>query len=152
MKKFSFLSGVIPWVHALERFGRSLGYDIVLDKWAFEEVRGDYVFRVVDSVRFPKRHATRPIQVAELVEFKAARNEEWMYQLEDSTADPYSIWNNWAQSVFAGEWEDAAKGHDKAVVCPGLTTAVAREKDSAYIKLSGATSGQRYTPSEILFH
>ena len=179
MKKYSFLSGIIPWVHALERFGRSLGYDIVLDKWAFEEVRGDYVYRVVDSVRFPKRHATRPIQIAELVEFKAARNEEWMYQLEDSTADPYSIWNNWAQSVFAGEWEvrdtrmrphvqtspctrviphthahtqEAAKGHDKAVVCPGLTTTVAREKDSAYVKLSGATSGQRYTPSEILFH
>ena len=107
MKKFSFLSSIIPWGHALERYCRSTNLSILCDGFMFDDVRAMVNLRHLGEIEFQKRSRQKPIKFAEMTSLKAAtEGDEWMYELEaGEKSDPHKAWNAWVAAVTMGEWE-----------------------------------------------
>ena len=107
MKKFSFLSSIIPWGHALERYCRSTNLSILCDGFVVDDVCVMVNLRHLGLIEFQKRSRLKPIPFAEMTSLKAATVvNEWMYELEASEkSDPHKAWNAWVAAVTMGEWE-----------------------------------------------
>ena len=106
MKRFSFISPVVTWAHALERYTRSLTSNVTADYYVAEEVRGAYYTRSLGTVLFEKRHQTKPIKVYDIPSIRSAgAGDEWMYQLEaQERSDPYKRWGTWVGALMDEDW------------------------------------------------
>eukprot|EP00755_Sulcionema_specki_P033360 Sspe_Gene.100577::Locus_75260_Transcript_1_1_Confidence_1.000_Length_693::g.100577::m.100577 len=110
MKKFSFISPVLTWTYALERYCRSMELPNLVDFHVSEEAKTEFMLQHVDSILFKKRHATRPIRVSQLVRQKDSKDIEWMYQMDEGErTDPFATWNEACKAVFSGDWKEAEK-------------------------------------------
>ena len=107
MRKYTFVSPVLSWAYALERYGRSLSCSIVSDHFTVDDVASEFVARLVGQVVFEKRLVGKPVTVSCLLDKRqAGANQEWMYALADlEEADPQASWNKFAKAVFDGNWE-----------------------------------------------
>ena len=106
MRRYSFVSAVLSWTYALERYARSLSCGILADYFIVRDLSPEFVVRTVWQVSFKKR-LDSPIAVSQLLEMRAADgNEEWMYAFSKlSAADPQALWNKFAEEVMGGNWE-----------------------------------------------
>ena len=107
MKKYTFLGGCVPWLHALERLNKTYGTTILHDNVTHSSVANAFYSKTVASVSYPKFR--KHLVLSELREEMRAENQEWMYQLENSVLmDPYKDHNTAMAHVFAAQWDDAA--------------------------------------------
>ena len=106
MRRYSFISTVLSWTYALERYARSLLCGILTDQFIVRDLSPEFVVRTVWQVSFKKR-LDSPMTVSQLRELRVADgNEEWMYALTElSAADPQALWNKFASHVMKGRWE-----------------------------------------------
>ena len=102
MRRYSFVSAVLTWTYALERYARSLLCGILADQFIVRDLSPEFVVRTVWQVSFKKRLASSPMTVSQLLEVRVADgNEEWMYALTELTAgDPQALWNKFAEEVM----------------------------------------------------
>ena len=107
MRRYSFVSAVLTWTYALERYARSLLCGILADQSIVRDLSPEFVVRTVWQVSFKKRLASSPMTVSQLLEVRVADgNEEWMYALTELTAgDPQALWNKFAEEVMGENWE-----------------------------------------------
>ena len=107
MRRYSFVSAVLTWTYALERYARSLLCGILTDQFIVRDLSPEFVVRTVWQVSFKKRLASSPMTVSQLLEVRVADgNEEWMYALTELTAgDPQALWNKFAEEVMGENWE-----------------------------------------------
>ena len=106
MKRFSFVSPVVTWGHALERLARVREVAVLADHFVTDDVKCHYKMKLADQVSFPKRHP-KPIRVAELCGKTDTRHaDEWMYEMQEAEkGDVYKTWNDWATGIFEGRYE-----------------------------------------------
>ena len=107
MRKYTFVSPVVSWAYALERYARSVDIDLLADHFVVSDVGSGYVLRTIGQVFYEKRLAAGiPMTLSRvLVQRKAGGNEEWMYVLEEqAAADPQAIWNKFAACVLSKNW------------------------------------------------
>ena len=108
MRKYTFVSPVLSWGYALERYARSLSCAVLTDHFIVSDVASEFVVRTVGQVVFEKRLADgKPLTISRVLQRReAGGNEEWMYALEEmAAADPQADWNKFATAVFSGNWE-----------------------------------------------
>ena len=107
MKKYTFLGGCVPWLHALERLNKTYGTTILHDNITHSSVANAFYSKTVACVSYPKLRAK--LFLSELREEMETQNEEWMYQLDKcAAANPYEGYNAAMAHVFAAQWDDAA--------------------------------------------
>ena len=106
MKRYSYITSLLGWVNALERYACSLGVHILCDSWIAQDAVSELSLRTVGTVSYAKR-AEQPLVVHEVAGKKCgAREDEWMYQMEAAErADPYYGWNKFADAVLKGDFE-----------------------------------------------
>ena len=107
MKRYSFMSTVVPWGYALERYCRAKGLSIIADSYVYEDAKQHYKVKILDEIEFTKRQKAKPIRVAELPGKRDGDGGgEWMYELEaNERSDLYRSWNEWVLCIFAGKYE-----------------------------------------------
>eukprot|EP00754_Rhynchopus_humris_P027908 Rhum_TRINITY_DN15116_c9_g1::Rhum_TRINITY_DN15116_c9_g1_i1::g.139045::m.139045 len=144
MRKYTFVSPVLTWGYALERYARSLSYALLADHFVVPDVASEFIVRTVGQVLFEKRLADgKPLTISRVLQKReAGGNEEWMYVLEEMTAaDPQTAWNKFADCVLHKNWAEAR--------------ACQPQPDSSDVVLSRflrAVEEEWYTPDGILFH
>ena len=112
MKKYTFLGGCVPWLHALERLNKTYGTTILHDNIQNTSVSSVFYSKTVACVSYPKLRAR--IVLSELHEEMVTQNEEWMYQLDKcAAANPYECYNAAMAHVLAAHWDDAAAAAEK---------------------------------------
>ena len=112
MKKYTFLGGCVPWLHALERLNKTYGTRILHDNVTHSPVANVFYSKTVACVSYPKFRAK--LVLSELREEMETQNEEWMYQLDKcAAANPYECYNAAMVHVFAAQWGDAAAVAEK---------------------------------------
>ena len=107
MRKYTFVSPVLTWGNALERYARSLSYALLADHFVVPDAASEFVVRTVGQVVFEKRLADgKPLTISRVLQKReAGGNEEWMYVLEEMTAaDPQTTWNKFADCVLRKNW------------------------------------------------
>ena len=106
MRRYSFVSTVLSWTYALERYARSLLCGVLADQFIVRDLTPEFVVRTVWQVSFKKRLGS-PMTVSQLLEVRVADgNEEWMYALTELKAgDPQALWNKFAEEVMGRNWE-----------------------------------------------
>ena len=105
MKRYSFISPVVTWVYALERYANYKGVGNLVDTVS-DDLKAEYVLQHIDSVLFKKKHVSRAIRVSCLHTIRDQRNVEWMYQLDETDQhDPYAVWNDACRLLFDGVYE-----------------------------------------------
>ena len=107
MRKYTFVSPVLSWGYALERYARAMSCAVVSDHFIAPDVAQQFVVRTVGQVLFEKRLAKgKPITVSCVLEqHQAGEGEEWMYALSEiAAADPQAAWNKFADAVFDQNW------------------------------------------------
>ena len=108
MKRFTFITPVVTWGYALERFCREHDLTMLADVWTYEDVSCHFKLKIIDEVDFPKRYNS-PIKVAELLgrrEGAAGGGDEWMYELEVSERTcGFKTWNDWVKATIMGKVE-----------------------------------------------
>ena len=111
MKKYTFLGGCVPWLHALERLNKTYGTTI-LHNVTHSSVANAFYSKTVACVSYPKFRSK--LVLSELREEMETQNEEWMYQLDKCVAaNPYECYNAAMAHVFAAHWDDAAAVAEK---------------------------------------
>ena len=106
MKRYSYITPVLTWCYALERYARTNNVAMLCDTWVAQDASAEYTLKLAGTVEFKKRYA-KPIVLHELICKKAAAAEdEWMYQMDAADkADPYSKWNAFVEKVTAKDYE-----------------------------------------------
>eukprot|EP01059_Diplonema_ambulator_P024039 TRINITY_DN397_c0_g1_i1.p1 TRINITY_DN397_c0_g1~~TRINITY_DN397_c0_g1_i1.p1 ORF type:complete len:1546 (+),score=521.51 TRINITY_DN397_c0_g1_i1:99-4736(+) len=142
MKRFSFITPVVTWSHALERFARHVEVSCVIDERVFSAMQGMIQYKIVEFVSFPKL-SPRSMMVAELTGIASElKMDEWMYQLEEADkADCFKNWNSYATAIYQGDWRLALKLEE---VLPGDLPKLDM--------LKAARLQERYDPFTIPFH
>eukprot|EP01060_Flectonema_neradi_P017134 TRINITY_DN238_c0_g1_i8.p1 TRINITY_DN238_c0_g1~~TRINITY_DN238_c0_g1_i8.p1 ORF type:complete len:1716 (+),score=381.08 TRINITY_DN238_c0_g1_i8:140-5149(+) len=108
MKRFSFITPVVSWCFALERYCKHTDHSNLVDFHISEEAKAEFIVQHVASISYTKRHSSKSIRVTKIIKSRDARDVEWMYQLaEGELTDPFAAWNHTAKAIFAGEWKDA---------------------------------------------
>ena len=106
MKKYTFLGGCVPWLHALERLNKTYGTTILHDNVTHSSVANAFYSRTVACVSYPKFRDT--LVLSELCEEMQTEDEEWMYQLDRClAANPFNDHNTAMAHIFAAQWDDA---------------------------------------------
>ena len=106
MKRFAYITPVLTWCCALERYARAKNVAMMCDSWVAQDASAEYTLKLAGTVEFKKR-TVKPIVLHELICKKAAAAEdEWMYQMDAADkADPYSKWNAFVEKVTAGDYD-----------------------------------------------
>ena len=105
-KKYTIIGNVACTVRMLERAGREWGVPMLCDGNVATDAAFHYVLQKMVKVLLKNDKETL---VHKIVISKEADNEEWMYQLEQSTtSDPYRKLNAAVVSLYDGD-ADAAK-------------------------------------------
>ena len=106
MKKYTFLGGCVPWLHALERLNKTYGTTILHDNVTHSSVANAFYSKTIACVSYPKFRDT--LVLSELREEMKTENEEWMYQLDRClAANPFNDHNTAMAHIFAAQWDDA---------------------------------------------
>ena len=108
MRKYTFVSPVLSWGYALERYARSLSCAVLTDHFIVNDMSSEFVRRTIGQVLFEKRLAqNKPLTISCVLQKHASGdNEEWMYALEEmAAADPQAAWNKFAAAVLDKNWE-----------------------------------------------
>jgi len=118
MRRFTYVSSIVTWCFALERYSRHIGAVGLMDVTTKDEACNSFVVRLVDGVIFEKRKGKNVIKVHELLQARAAaEEEEWMYQLEKQQDDsPWKHWETCVEAVLSQKWEDATAAKENALV------------------------------------
>ena len=107
MKKITVTSSVVSWVIALERYNRKMDCSGLYDSFI---VKGEnavhFSVKCVDALLFTKR-SSKNIQVFEIMGDLKVAEEEWMYQLENTSGIPFAIWNETMTLLIDGKYRDA---------------------------------------------
>ena len=111
MRKFAFISPVVPWVHTLERVACEQGWCVVTDSPTGDYAGDEIVLKILGAVLFEKRNPT-PLTVCQIEGFTDEINEEeWMYQLAHiADRDPFAKWNEFATAVINERWKVCLRG------------------------------------------
>lgn len=150
MKRFSFLSPMLTFTYALERLCRSLGASGVTDSSFAAEVSGQFNFRTIDKVTFPKVPAkkkddTDGFMIRELCGKKSASEDEWMYQLEEGeAADPNKEWNNAINEANSGNMDPL-----KAVLTTSYADGLTRE---IMLRFKAVSDAGKFDARPLLYH
>ena len=145
MKRFSFITPVVSWCFALERFAKHTGFSNLVDFHISEEAKAEFIVQHIASISYSKRHSTKGIRVTRLLKPRDARDVEWMYQLaEGELTDPYAAWNHTAKAIFSDEWKEAEN------FVQGIPSVVANGK--LYDSFLQAIQEKRYNVPKIEFH
>ena len=106
MKRFAYITPVLTWCYALERYARAKNVAMMCDSWVAQDASAEYTLKLAGTVEFKKR-TVKPIVLHELICKKAAAAEdEWMYQMDAADkADPYSKWNAFVEKVTAKDFD-----------------------------------------------
>eukprot|EP01063_Lacrimia_lanifica_P012671 TRINITY_DN1932_c0_g1_i9.p1 TRINITY_DN1932_c0_g1~~TRINITY_DN1932_c0_g1_i9.p1 ORF type:complete len:1630 (+),score=403.81 TRINITY_DN1932_c0_g1_i9:106-4995(+) len=149
MKKFTFMSNIVPWVQALERVASRDGGRCVADSFVYEEVTSSFFLRRVFEVLYPKRLVGKPIGVAEIVSgIEMEGGEEWMYELDNNEArDPYSKYNAFARAVYAQNWAEA-----RALQSQANEAARTEMEKRDFAQLSAAVEAETYSPIALAYN
>ena len=158
MRKYTFVSPVLSWGFALERYARSLSYPVLADHFIVNDGCVHLVFRTTGQVVFEKRLPDgQPLTIScALAKRDAPRNEEWMYALEKmAAADPQAVWNKFATAVFNKNWEvcvdtlrtlrQARHPQEAASLAPSAPDS----GDVAGLRLMRALDARAYTPDIV---
>ena len=106
MKKYTFLGGCVPWLHALERLNKTYDTMILHDNVTHSSVANAFYSKTIACVSYPKFRET--LILSELREEMKTENEEWMYQLDKcAAANSYEGRNTAMAHIFAAQWDDA---------------------------------------------
>eukprot|EP00755_Sulcionema_specki_P011666 Sspe_Gene.7924::Locus_2685_Transcript_5_5_Confidence_0.333_Length_5209::g.7924::m.7924 len=144
MKKFSYISPVVTWTFALERLCRTLELSNLVDFHVAEDATAEFLLRHIDTVHFPKRHATRPIRVSQLVNVKDSKDMEWMYQMDEGEkSDPFSSWNDMCRAMFAGDWAEAERHAEHITI---------DHSGPILDRILKSIERKQYTPHTIQYH
>ena len=158
MRKYTFVSPVLSWGFALERYARSLSYPVLADHFIVSDVGVHIGFRTVGQVVFEKRLPDgQPLTIScALAKRDAPRNEEWMYALEEmETSDPQAAWNKFATAVFNKNWEvcvDTLRTPQRArhpQEAASLAPSAPDSSDVAGLRLMRALDECAYTPDIV---
>lgn len=124
MKKYSFISVVLTFAWALERYDNMLGGGCLIDKTVHADVKDSFQLRELGSILMKKRSA-RPVEVHQLVGKKEASEDEWMYQLEEqnNAVNEFSHWKAAFKAVAEQQWTDAGAALSKLLPPGGDTPA-----------------------------
>ena len=155
MKRVTIVSGVVPWVVALERYNNAHGYKGLMDGYVAREVQAYYEIMCVDGVLFPKRARESVIKVFEIVESRNMADEEWMYQLQQ--ADQSARFNHWNKAFdhvlvqdFSKARQAMANVPEDAVVqvccCLLYYIHAHAHAQTLYKRLCDAIENEQYTP------
>eukprot|EP01059_Diplonema_ambulator_P035721 TRINITY_DN8533_c0_g1_i1.p1 TRINITY_DN8533_c0_g1~~TRINITY_DN8533_c0_g1_i1.p1 ORF type:complete len:1582 (+),score=353.60 TRINITY_DN8533_c0_g1_i1:42-4787(+) len=104
MKKHMFLSVIVPWGYALERFAKVKNLGVVTDDFLAETITDCIYSRAVGIADYPKR-IPRLIGIYQLVQKMEVANSEWMYQLDSITKHDY--WNEFSKALFSKDYAKA---------------------------------------------
>ena len=107
MKKFTFMSPVITWGFALERYCRTWDLTFLVDSYVYEDCKQHFKVKLIDEILFPKRLRSRALKVAEIPGKKeVGDSDEWMYELEaGERSDYFKVWNEWVTAIFAENFD-----------------------------------------------
>eukprot|EP01063_Lacrimia_lanifica_P024695 TRINITY_DN32558_c0_g1_i1.p1 TRINITY_DN32558_c0_g1~~TRINITY_DN32558_c0_g1_i1.p1 ORF type:complete len:1832 (+),score=395.89 TRINITY_DN32558_c0_g1_i1:76-5571(+) len=108
MKRHSFISPVISWGHALERYARLKGVPVLADHHVWVDVSHRFVHRLVGAVEYAKHESNRLV-VAEVALERTGPGEagSWMFAAAEGEEHPYRVWNDMLQAVLDGTWQEA---------------------------------------------
>ena len=108
MKKYTFITSLLPWVVALERHNKIFNSQVLLDEGVQVEASHKFITRLVERLRF-KKHSKRPIPVYEMRNtIKTVESREWMYEIEESKkSNPFHSINTATEMYFNRKWTDA---------------------------------------------
>ena len=81
MKKYTFLGGCVPWLHALERLNKTYGTTILHDNVTHSSVANAF-YSKTDRLCVVPKVPCDTLVLSELREEMKTENEEWMYQLD----------------------------------------------------------------------
>eukprot|EP01061_Rhynchopus_euleeides_P002386 TRINITY_DN11827_c0_g1_i3.p1 TRINITY_DN11827_c0_g1~~TRINITY_DN11827_c0_g1_i3.p1 ORF type:complete len:1631 (+),score=280.01 TRINITY_DN11827_c0_g1_i3:73-4893(+) len=107
MKRFSYITGLLPFAFALERHARNLGISALAEETIIRD-NETVVAQSIGTVMYKKR-ASGPVHVFIVDSLAdAGGNDEWMYEMQNMQAkNPYITWNKWVKHVVNGQWEEA---------------------------------------------
>ena len=161
MRRYTFVTPVLTWGYALERYARSLSCAVLADHFIVYDGSVHLIFRTIAQVVFKKRLANgQPLTISSVLQKReATQNEEWMYALEEmETSDPQAAWNKFATAVFSKNWEvcvdtlrtlrQARHPQEAASLAPSAPDS----SDVAGLRLMRALDERAYTPDIIPFH
>ena len=107
MKKITVTSSVVSWVIAMERYNRKMDYSGLYDSFIVKgEIAVHFSVKCVDALLFTKR-SSKNVQVFEIMGDLKVAEEEWMYQLENTSGIPFAIWNETMTLLIDGKYADA---------------------------------------------
>eukprot|EP01062_Namystynia_karyoxenos_P034073 TRINITY_DN24_c0_g1_i2.p1 TRINITY_DN24_c0_g1~~TRINITY_DN24_c0_g1_i2.p1 ORF type:complete len:1662 (+),score=580.18 TRINITY_DN24_c0_g1_i2:152-5137(+) len=148
MRKFSFLSVVVPWTHALERYSRSLGVNLILvDENVYSDIKDRFNVRCAALVKFTKRFKDKTMMTYQcLGEQAKGADEEWMYQLEEKEkSNPWrfhdQVWRM-LQANETSQIQDIKAQMTEPQAADGVDVKVQQALDKT----------DAYEPDEILYH
>eukprot|EP01061_Rhynchopus_euleeides_P027765 TRINITY_DN4515_c0_g1_i1.p1 TRINITY_DN4515_c0_g1~~TRINITY_DN4515_c0_g1_i1.p1 ORF type:complete len:756 (+),score=154.19 TRINITY_DN4515_c0_g1_i1:168-2270(+) len=143
MKRFSFVSSSMSWGFVLERVCAAKNCSVLVDAHLMVQIPTEFVFQRVATVCYPK-HSDAPISVLAVVEQRDQQDrEEWMYEMDRAErSDPMAQWNDYANAVFAEEWETVKD-------VPEETKMLAAPELSEELRYAYAT--RRYTPFDARY-
>eukprot|EP01061_Rhynchopus_euleeides_P014574 TRINITY_DN2521_c0_g1_i2.p1 TRINITY_DN2521_c0_g1~~TRINITY_DN2521_c0_g1_i2.p1 ORF type:complete len:940 (+),score=328.54 TRINITY_DN2521_c0_g1_i2:228-2822(+) len=136
MKKVMITSPVMPWVVALERYNRRNDLTGVADHFMVKDMFTEYVLKCTDAIVYRKRHLKNPTKVYEVLEKSQIAAEEWMYQMDKLSKNPYTKWNKVFDLVLKEDY-DKAEEMFADVTCTA---------DKGYAKLQDLVASRSYTP------
>eukprot|EP01061_Rhynchopus_euleeides_P024928 TRINITY_DN4017_c0_g1_i3.p1 TRINITY_DN4017_c0_g1~~TRINITY_DN4017_c0_g1_i3.p1 ORF type:complete len:1604 (+),score=606.43 TRINITY_DN4017_c0_g1_i3:663-4814(+) len=140
MKRFTSVSPVVTWGYALERFCRTIRAGVLVDAFVFKNnPRVRMQVKLIDVVDFPKRDAS-PIVVADIAIYRTW-DHEWMY--EPNETDHHNQWNNWANAIFSGNYDEANEQH---------RATSEDDRSPAYDKLQKAMVARHFEPTRLMYH
>eukprot|EP01063_Lacrimia_lanifica_P013869 TRINITY_DN2045_c0_g1_i9.p1 TRINITY_DN2045_c0_g1~~TRINITY_DN2045_c0_g1_i9.p1 ORF type:complete len:360 (+),score=102.94 TRINITY_DN2045_c0_g1_i9:3-1082(+) len=108
MRKFSFVSSLVPFVYALERHAADMGLTTLVDPLVQQECQRDILFRRAGLLKLRKFKDT-PVPVFEALKMiEGGESDEWMYELEAAEKqNPYKEWDALMEAVMRADWESA---------------------------------------------
>eukprot|EP01063_Lacrimia_lanifica_P031584 TRINITY_DN5243_c1_g1_i2.p1 TRINITY_DN5243_c1_g1~~TRINITY_DN5243_c1_g1_i2.p1 ORF type:complete len:838 (+),score=271.97 TRINITY_DN5243_c1_g1_i2:32-2515(+) len=113
MRKYSFISALVPFVHALERHARNLGVAVLCCTETHRELQHSYHTLCAGHLLLQKYHPTA-VCVFWVTSLRArGKHAEWMYELSSTAEnDPHKDWNALMGAVLTGSWSEAAALRD----------------------------------------
>eukprot|EP01060_Flectonema_neradi_P012480 TRINITY_DN19292_c0_g1_i1.p1 TRINITY_DN19292_c0_g1~~TRINITY_DN19292_c0_g1_i1.p1 ORF type:complete len:1622 (+),score=353.26 TRINITY_DN19292_c0_g1_i1:38-4867(+) len=105
MKHYTFISPIVSWVYALERFAKGLGQRNLVDNHLKNEAAYKYSLKMVGWVKFAKLSVDKRQKLTTVLNLRRGEeNTEWMYQLENAARqDTWHFWNQAAENLYTGE-------------------------------------------------
>ena len=165
MRKYTFVSPVLTWGNALERYARSLSYALLADHFVVPDAASEFVVRTVGQVVFEKRLADgKPLTISRVLQKReAGGNEEWMYVLEEMTAADPQTWNKFADCVLRKNWAVCCCPQPWVVIRVHTHTHTHTQEaracqpqpdisDVVLCRFLRAVEEEWYTPDEIVLH